>query len=117
MRRLISRRAGPSHDVQVLAVPLLEHFSRLMPECCINGRSALHFLSGTRKADGGGSQLALSVPEEEHVDVVVFVPLEPAEIRAGSAAVHLGRAVGKRRSAVLGYDGMPQSPTNLGWLA
>ena len=115
--RLVARRAGPSQHEQVLAVPGSQGFADFMPEVGVHGRESLDLLGGARDVDRRGEQLPLEVPEEEHLDALIFGPLDAAEVRLIRGAVHLGMAVGVDRSPVLGHHGMPQSPADAARLA
>ena len=93
----------------MLRPELLPH---LVPEVGVDGRPALHLLRRAGDVDRRGHQLLVPVPEEQHLDAVVLVPLDPPECGLVRRAVHLGVAVGVDRAAVLRHHRMPEPPAD-----
>ena len=112
MGRLISTRARPGEHQQFLAMAFAKLLAHLVPEVGIDSRTALDLLGRARDVDRGGDQFPVTVPEEEYLDAVVLVALDPPERRLVRAAVHLRVAIGVDGTAVLGHHGMPQAPTD-----
>jgi len=112
-RGLIAAGAGPGEHEQILAMPLAQGLAHGMPEVGVDRQPALRFLRRTGHVDRRGDQVLLLVPEEEHLQVVVLVALDAVESLGVGGAVHLGRAVGVDRAAILGDDGLALPPADL----
>ena len=91
--RLVARRAGPAQHQQVLAVPRSQRFADLMPEVGVHGRAPFDLLRGAGDVDRRGEQFPLAIPEEQHLDALVFRPFDAAEVRP----VRWGRTSGPGR--------------------
>ena len=111
--RLVSASPGPGQDQQILAVAGAELLADLVPEIGIDRRPALDFLRWAGHIDRGGEQLLIAIPEEQHVDTVVLVALDPPKVREVGPSVHLGMTVGVDSPPVLSDDRVPHAPAHL----
>ena len=112
MRREIAARAGPAEHQVVGRVALLHLLAHVVPEIGIQGRASFHFLRRTGHVDGRGQRLLLLVPEVKQLDAAVGPAFETLKVRAVGRPVHLRRAVGVGRAAVVADDRMAQPPTH-----
>ena len=93
-------------------MPGAELLAHLVPEVGVDGRAVLHLLRRAGDVDRRGQELPVAVPEEQHLDAVVLVAFDVAEVRPVRAAVHLRVPVGVDGATVLGHDGVPQAPAD-----
>jgi hypothetical protein len=103
---------GPGQDPQVVAVAGAELRPHLVPEVGVDRREVLHLLRRAGDVDRRGQELPVAVPEEQHLDAVVFAGFEVAEVRRIGAAVHLRMPIGVDGAPVLRHDGVSQAPAH-----
>ena len=84
-----------------------------MPKVGIHRGAMFHFLGRASDIDRGRDQRLIAVPKKEHFHAVVFMPLDADEVLAISAAIHLSPAIAVDDAAVVGDDGVAQSPADL----
>jgi len=88
-----------------------------VPEISVDGQTAFGFLRRTRHIDHGGQELVLLVPEEQHVQAVILIALNAAEVLGVGGAVHLGGPIRVHSASIVGHDGLAQPPADLSRLA
>ena len=116
-RRLVPGRADPSQHDQVVAVAGTQQLTDFVPIIRTDGQVVLRLLRWTGNIDRRGDELLVLVPEEQHLDAVVFIALQAAKPVVVRLAIHLRVAVSVDRAPVLADNGMPQSPADQSRLA
>ena len=109
VRGEISRRAAETGDHDIGPVLGLKRLSNRVPVIGVDHRQPLDLLRRAARIDDHRQKLPFAVPEETAADIVIFHPLDLAEVRPVGRAVHHGLAVFVNAAAVKRDHGVPQT--------